>query len=157
MRIYYCSSDRDFEVAKELTEDYMRWLKIDLCFQDTVKEFAEFPKMYGAERGCFLYIKHQGCVAGGVGFRKYTNDICDMKRLFVYDKYRGHGYGKLLCVNLIEQAKLFGYKYMVLDTVSHLKSANALYESLGFYDIPAYYHNPQKTVRYMRKALHDKR
>lgn len=153
MTINYCASKDDFELAKKLTKDYMEWLGIDLCFQNIDKEFARFEQMYGGSEGCFIYILHHGELAGGVGLRRNKLGVCEMKRLFVYDKYRGLGYGKLLCDKLIEQAKVLGYRRMVLDTVTRLKSANALYELMGFVDIPAYYDNPEETVRYMGMDL----
>lgn len=144
-----CTSPKEFELVKQLIEDYMEWLGMDLCFQNIEKEFSEFENMYGYPEGCFFYILHNGKLVGGAGIRKFTADVCEMKRLFVYEKHRGHGYGKLLCNELVEKAKCLGYKSMVLDTVTRLKSANTLYESMGFVDIPSYYDNPEETVRYM--------
>ena len=43
---------------------------------------------------------------------------------------------------IIEEAKKIGYAWMRLDTVPSMKSARALYETLGFKKIPPYRHNP---------------
>jgi len=144
-----CSCEDDYKIAKNLTREYMDWLGIDLCFQNIDNEFEVFESMYGQSKGCFLYILHDGEIAGGVGLRYFKEGICEMKRLFVYEDYRGFGYGQVLCEKLMEKAKNLGYVSMVLDTVIRLKTANALYESIGFKDIPSYYDNPEETVRYM--------
>ena len=144
-----CTTSVDFEVAKSLTLSYFQWLEMDLDFQNTEKEFEVFTEMYGYPKGCFLYLKVNEIIAAGVGIRKLTNETCEMKRLFVFPEFQKRGYGRRLCEDIISRAKNLGYTKMRLDTVSRLKSANALYESIGFYDIPAYYNNPNSTVRYM--------
>ena len=112
-------------------------------------EFEVFHEMYGASSGCFIYLKVNDTIAGGVGIRRLTDEICEMKRLYVSPELQGDGFGRRLCDEIILIAKNLGYVKMRLDTVSKLKSANALYEKLGFDDIPAYYDNPDPTVRYM--------
>ena len=67
----------------------MIWLGMDLGFQNTDKEFTVFNRMYGEASGAYIYALINGNVAGGVGFRKLSNDICEMKRLYVYEDYRG--------------------------------------------------------------------
>ena len=79
--------------------------------------------------------------------------MCEMKRLYVYDRFEGQGVGRALCVRLIEEAKSLGYQRMRLDTIARLEGANALYVSLGFTDIEPYNFNPDPTVRYMELAL----
>jgi ribosomal protein S18 acetylase RimI-like enzyme len=37
-----------------------------------------------------------------------------------------------------------------------MKEAQALYESIGFYEIPAYRHNPNKGTKYYEIELHNK-
>ena len=120
-----------------------------LFFRVLKKEFEVFHEMYGASSGCFIYLKVNDTIAGGVGIRRLTDEICEMKRLYVSPELQGDGFGRRLCDEIILIAKNLGYVKMRLDTVSKLKSANALYEKLGFDDIPAYYDNPDPTVRYM--------
>jgi hypothetical protein len=42
---------------------------------------------------------------------------------------------------------------MLLDTVHELEAANALYESLGFRDVPPYRYNPRPDARYLALEL----
>jgi len=147
--LYTCTTSADFAIAKSLTVAYFQWLGMNLDFQNTKKEFEVFHEMYGASSGCFIYLKVNDTIAGGVGIRRLTDEICEMKRLYVSPELQGDGFGRRLCDEIILIAKNLGYVKMRLDTVSKLKSANALYEKLGFDDIPAYYDNPDPTVRYM--------
>lgn len=151
--IIKCESTNDFTIAKTITRDYIKWLDMNLSFQDIDKEFKLFEKIYSQPAGCFIYAQHNNVVAGGVGCRKFEKDICEMKRLFVYEKMRDKGIGKRLCLEIISIAKILGYKKMRLDTIAKLNKAIKLYENIGFYDIPKYRENPDPTARYMEIQL----
>jgi len=151
--IHICNSKEEFVIAKILTQDYMKWLGMDLNFQNTKKEFQVFETMYGKPEGCFIYATINGAIAGGVAIRKLDSKICEMKRLFVYSSSQGAGLGEVLCENIISIARELGYSKMRLDTVSKLKSAIGLYEKIGFYEIEAYCLNPDPTVKYMELDL----
>jgi GNAT superfamily N-acetyltransferase len=109
--------------------------------------------MYGPPEGLFLLALYDEVLAGGVGFRKLDSDICEMKRLFVYEDYRGKGIGRRLCHELIENARKAGYGKMRLDTLKRLKAATGLYVSLGFREIAPYRYNPDPTAIFMELEL----
>ena len=46
-----------------------------------------------------------------------------------------------------------GYDCVLLDTLDEMESARALYEDLGFEDIPPYYHNPLPGAHYLKVNL----
>ncbi|MGB5528756.1 MAG: GNAT family N-acetyltransferase [Ignavibacteriaceae bacterium] len=141
-------------MAKKITEDYIKWLDMDLTFQKIENELIGFNDMYSSPKGCYLIaFAENGETAGGVGLRKFEEGICEMKRLYVYPKYLKKGLGEALCRELIKQAKKFGYKKMRLDTIGKLKVANRLYDKLGFYEIEPYRENPDKTARFMEYIL----
>jgi len=153
MELICCTKTSDFETALVITRDYLIWLQMDLSFQNTEKEFNEFEIMYGHPHGVYLYFTDNNKVAGGVGCRFLEPNICEMKRLFIYDHSQGQGLGRILCSKLFEYAKSLGYSKMRLDTIARLKSANRLYEKMGFYDIHSYRENPDSTARFMEKLL----
>ena len=151
--IITCQSDEDFSIAKKLTKDYMEWLGMDLCFQGIDEEMANFSVIYNEPSGCFIYAVINGIVTGGVGVRKLEDGVCEMKRLYVYDQYRDQHIGLLLCQEIIATSKKLGYQKMRLDTVEKLTQAIKLYNSLGFYEIPTYYNNPDEAVKYFELEL----
>jgi GNAT superfamily N-acetyltransferase len=151
-----CTTVKDYSLAIQITKDYIRWLNIDLSFQNIDHELSHFPSMYGPPKGMFLLAWHQDELAGGAGLRMLEPQVCEMKRLFVYDPFKKNGIGRSLCTILIQRAKHLGYKKMRLDTLKRMKAAISLYKSLGFVDINPYRFNPDPTTKYMELQLHSR-
>ncbi|MDY6834119.1 MAG: hypothetical protein SVY53_04890 [Chloroflexota bacterium] len=59
LQLKRCSIDLDFCYARQIVDDYMVWLNVDLWFQDVEKEFADFPSMYQPPNGLFLLARNQ--------------------------------------------------------------------------------------------------
>jgi ribosomal protein S18 acetylase RimI-like enzyme len=87
-----------------------------------------------------------------VGLRPLGAD-CEMKRLYVRQSGRGLGLGRLLTTRLIEEARLAGYRRVLLDTLPMMTQAQALYRSMGFTEIGAYCNNPIAGTLYMALQL----
>lgn len=143
----------EFAAAKSLIRDYTDWLGVDLDHQGFDAEMAGFPKKYLPPEGEILLARCDGAIAGVVCLHALEPGICEMKRMWAVDTFRGKGIGRLLGVAIIEEARVRGYRLMRLDTLARLTSALRLYEELGFRRIPAYYHNPIEDVIYMEKDL----
>lgn len=102
--IKHCSTNADFDFAVRITKDYLRWLDMDLSFQDIDSELSDFSSLYGPPQGIFLLAWHNSDLAGGVGLRRFDDDICEMKRLFVYDPFKRRGIRRRLCTALFQYA-----------------------------------------------------
>jgi carbonic anhydrase len=147
-------SPGDIEQARELFREYAAWVEIDLCFQNFEKEVAELPGNYTAPDGRLLLAFHAGQLAGCVGLRKIGEGICEMKRLFVRDAFRGKGIGRQLIEFVIREAAEMGYARMRLDTLPpKMNDAIKLYRSIGFKEIEPYYDNPVPGARFMELRL----
>ena len=109
--------------------------------------------MYNAPNGLFLLAWYNGKISGGIGLRFLDTIVCEMKRLYVYDKFKKKGIGRILCTELIKEATILGYEKMRLDTLSRLDEAINLYENLGFKIIKPYRFNPDPTTKYMELNL----
>jgi ribosomal protein S18 acetylase RimI-like enzyme len=135
--------------AKALFLEYAKSLNFDLCFQDFDKELASLPGDYTPPEGRLLIAMQNNQVAGCVALRKFEDNICEMKRLYVKPEFRGMKIGKLLAERILEEAKSIGYKKMYLDTVPSMKEAIQLYKNLGFNEINPYRYNPQPGAIFM--------
>lgn len=86
-------------------------------------------------------------------YHRHSAERCEMKRLYVKPETRGLHAGDLLVNEVIEHARMAGYKEMVLDTITPLKAAIGLYKKNGFKECEPYYNNPMDDVIYMMKKL----
>jgi N-acetylglutamate synthase-like GNAT family acetyltransferase len=143
----------DIEPAKELVRKYVRSLNIDLSFQGIEKELEDFPAKYAEPDGTFLIAKDGDRIIGCVGLKRLDDGICEMKRLYVLDEYKGKGKGKELVSAIIEEAKVKSYKKMRLDTLEKMNAAQGLYLSFGFHPIKPYVYNPISGAVFMEKNL----
>ncbi len=72
-----------------------------------------------------------------------------MKRLFVPDRFKGHGIGRRLCRALMISARDEGYAWMRLDTATLLTEAIGMYKSLGFRECPPHRAYPDELMSYL--------
>ncbi len=147
-------SPQDIAEAGKLFQEYAEWLGFSLCFQGFDKELATLLCKYASPAGRLLLARCAGALAGCGALRPLEPGICEMKRLYVRPQFRGRRLGLMLAERLIADAKIIGYDFMRLDTLpKQMADANRLYRSLGFYEIPAYYDNPQPEVCYLELRL----
>lgn len=145
------------DAVRALFREYAEQLGVDLCFQGFEEELAALPGDYAAPRGTLLLALVDGELAGCCGLRPiddvdYSN-AAEMKRLYVRKAFRGFGLGRQLAEAALEAGTRLGYASVLLDTLDDMESARALYEDLGFEEIPPYYHNPLPGAHYLKVDL----
>lgn len=142
------------EAARNLFLEYESWLGLDLCFQGFESELADLLGKYATPDGRLYLAYSDEELAGCIAMRKLENGVCEMKRLFVRDEFRGQKIGIQLIKKLIADAKKIGYSKMRLDTYPQkMAKAVKLYESHGFRQIAPYYKNPNDGVLFMELEL----
>lgn len=148
--------------VRRLFREYAASLDFSLCFQAFDEELATLPGKYAPPAGRLLLAlarfaadstaaAPQGVACAAL--RPLAPDICELKRMYVQPPYRGHGLARQLATAMIATARACGYTRMRLDTLKTMTAANALYEHLGFRDIPPYCHNPLADARYLELCL----
>src|SRR5689334_1932212 len=110
--------NNNIEAIKLLFREYIDELQgIDLSFQDFDNELKTLPGYYSSPNGCLLIAKFNEEIAGCIALRKITNEVCEMKRLYVKPQFRNYKIGKLLVDEIILEAKRIGYQEMYLDSL----------------------------------------
>ena len=169
----------ELDAARSIFRDYAATLTIDLRFQNFEAELAQLPGEYADPRGMLMLAlvdvdvvhaeqrarvptlqRANGVlthVAGCCGLRPldsadYAN-AAELKRLFVRPGFRGLGLGRQLTEAALDAARSAGYACVLLDTLDDMESARALYEDLGFAEVPPYYHNPVPGAHYLKVDL----
>lgn len=142
-RIQPVTAFDEVPVVRTLFREYAASLGIDLCFQNFEKELAELPGAYAPPPGCLFLARVDNEPAGCVALRRLGEGICEMKRLYVRDRYRGMGLGRALVEQVIKEGRNLRYHAIRLDTIpSVMGNAVALYRLLGFREIGPYCVNP---------------
>jgi len=139
--------------TRELFIEYANYLDINLDFQNFEEELKTLPGNYAPPEGCLLLAFYNNKLAGCVGLRKFKNEICEMKRLYVRLDYQKKNIGRALSKAIILRAKEIGYQFMRLDTLPFMLEAINLYTSLGFKEIAPYRHNPIEGAKFFELNL----
>lgn len=128
----------DIASVGELFREYAVSIGVDLEYQGFSAELAGLPGQYAPPSGDLLLAKVNGEVAGCVALRALDQSTLEMKRLYVRPSTRGTGLGKRLVEAAISVARQNGYAELRLDTLASTDSAQRLYRTLGFVEIPPY-------------------
>ena len=142
-----------WETARTLVREYAASLGVSLDFQNFDEELRHFEKEYAPPGGVFLLARNEGEFVGCGALRRFSVADCEMKRLYVRPSGRDLGLGRKIAVALICEAKSLGYKRMLLDTLPTMRSAQALYKSLGFVSTEPYRFNPIAGTSFLKLEL----
>ena len=146
-------SDDHYDVATALFKEYALAIGIDLSFQQFEMELAGIRTMYSPPQGGIILCRNEGGYNGCVAVRKIDEDTGELKRMFVKPAFQGLGIGRKLLEEALVLAAECNYSFLRLDTLAPMESAIHLYVEKGFYEIPAYYHNPNSTAIFFEKKL----
>lgn len=155
------TTDADYDVFGGLIREYWDWLQaryadlpglIDAIggHQALDAELSTLPEMYGPPSGRVLLAVRDGEVVGGIAYRDLHDGSCEMKRLFVPERFQGQGTGRRLCQALVDAATVDGYRLMRLDTGFQNAEALTMYGSLGFVECPPYHDYPAHLMPHLR-------
>jgi ribosomal protein S18 acetylase RimI-like enzyme len=140
----------ELDSARGLMRAFIAWHRarhvddrelIDRYFDDAAfeRELASLPAPYSP----LLLARVGGEPAGCVGLRRLDGDACEMKRMYVDERFRGSGVGRALTQRLLADARAQGFRRIRLDTSVRQTEAQGLYGRYGFRPIAPYYELPE--------------
>jgi putative acetyltransferase len=155
LNIFQAEKPEDVSMARELMLEYAESLGFNLCFQGFEEEMQSLPGKYAPPSGRLLLALWDERPAGVIALRALEEPgLCEMKRLYVRQGFRGHGIGCILAERVISEAREIRYSRMRLDTVQgKMDRAIAMYRELGFKETVAYYNSPVSQTLFMELDL----
>jgi putative acetyltransferase len=153
IRITEARWPEDRDTVLSLFREYVSSLAEDISFQNVVDELSTLPGKYARPGGVVLIARDGDEPAGAIAYRMFEPGVAEMKRLYVRPAFRGRGLARDLANELIDDARVRGYRTMLLDTLASMSAARALYRDLGFAAVEPYYDNPLPGVMYMALEL----
>jgi ribosomal protein S18 acetylase RimI-like enzyme len=141
----------------QLFLDYAAGVAQPLCFQGFEREVQQLAQVYAPPHGAVFLAMVGGVPAGCVAYRPLPDtdhiNACEMKRLYVAPAFRGLGLGHQLVYAVMDSARISGYSCVLLDTLSEMEAARALYEEIGFIEIPPYQPSPTPGAHHLKLML----
>lgn len=153
VQIIRACAPEEIAAARELIQEYAATLPVDLNYQNFQSEIQNFPGAYSEPLGALFLARKSAEFLGCVALRPHSVDVAELKRLYVRPSARGHNLGRLLTEAAINAARAAGYRAIYLDTLPSMATARALYETLGFHSVPAYYPGAPAGTDFLGLAL----
>ncbi len=146
-------TENEFDEGRNLFQQYVNSLDIDLSFQDFTNELKTIEKQYNKPKGALLIAYKNEVAVGCVAIRDIDNETAELKRMYVQADFRMYKIGMSLLQQVIEIARELNYNKIRLDTLPSMTRAHDLYRSFGFYNIEPYYFNPIPGTVFMEKKI----
>lgn len=99
-------------------------------YQDIENYFEAFWCMFYDEK-----------IIGTVAVKTLENNMCELKSLYLFERYHGRGLGRRLLTQAIDFARGNRYEKMYLDSLSSSEKALGLYRKVGFIETERYNQN----------------
>ena len=100
-------------------------------------ELDAMSKTYAASGSIYLVAVEGGNILGGAGLGplRGVEATCELQKMYLAPSARGKGIGWRLMGSLLKQARLLGYRWVYLETLSGMVAAQRLYRAWGFLKI----------------------
>lgn len=113
------------------------WLEVYYTLEPEDIRVITQPQGYILDPGGAILMAMEGEEAVGTVSLKKVDDVTfEMVKMTVDKRFRGNGYGKLLCKAIIEKAKELGAHQVILySNANHSGAAINMYRQMGFFEV----------------------
>lgn len=140
------------EVFVQLNVEFITWIadqykenyqldtgsNIGQAVQEYVNAHLEDLTSLKPPDGIIYLLADEGDIVGMGALRKLSDEIGEIKRMYVRPPYRGRGYGKQMLNKLLEVGRKFGCSTFLLETSKFMTAAQHIYKSAGFIEREEY-------------------
>lgn len=96
----------------------------------------DLPLLHARPRGGILIASLDGQSVGCLMYSEAEPGVAVFNRVFVSERGRGHGIGRLMLEAMFEQQKADGYHRVFFSSATFLTHAKAMYQTSGFSEMP---------------------
>ncbi|MBK7873902.1 MAG: GNAT family N-acetyltransferase [Saprospiraceae bacterium] len=124
----------DFQAAFERLN--RAWIEAHFDLEPEDIRVITQPQQYILDRGGAILMALQGEeVVGTVSLKKVDDTTFEMVKMTIDERFRGKGYGKILCEAIIEQARqMDAYRMILYSNTLHAGPAINMYRQMGFFE-----------------------
>lgn len=128
------------------------WADLDALYGNSATTSFELSGM-GDPRAAFIIARDGGTAVGCAAVRPISDEIAEVKRMYVRPELRRNGVARRLMSTLEQIARNGGFREIWLETGLPQVAAIRLYEQLGYTTIPPYgdYKDEPDSVCYAKR------
>ena len=126
-------SNKDFQEFYKKTEEYYSKIVGGI---EKRRAFVPYNHSDGMPNVLIAY--HGDVAVACAGFKPYSEDDAEIKRVWVEPEHRGKHLAKDIMKQIEDKARVNGYKRAILQTREIMADAVGLYENLGYSKIENY-------------------
>ena len=130
-RLVASDDDPDISAIRGFFRDYMAWAGRIFPSGVSMKKSAPCRETTAARPDAFSSAKGTA-PTGFADIRALSENMCEMKRMYVMPEERGQGAGATLALAIIRAARDMGFHWLVREAILVLRMAVKIYRELGF-------------------------
>ena len=124
-----------YRVAHEIFNDSLPLEESIMLHEERggLKDMDNIQQNYVDQDGIFLVTLHEQEIIGTGAIRRLSDDICELKRLWLLTEYQAQGLGYRMIGELLSIAREKGYKCIRLETDAvYQKTSGRVLQTAGF-------------------------
>lgn len=127
------ATDQDGDAIRQVLFTVLREYGLEADHVGVDADLDDVTGNYPARGGRFdVLTDDDGRIVGTVGLFALDAGVCELRKMYLLRQYRGQGWGRRMLEHVLREARLRGFRRMVLETSSKLVEAISLYERYGF-------------------------
>jgi len=121
-------------IIRRNLEEYDLAVPGTVYYDPELDRLSEFYLADPENRRYWIMEDEEGSVVGGVGLARFEHmdDCAEMQKIYLTEKVKGRGLGKLLVQKIEKTAEEMGFKRLYLETHTNLWIAVKMYEECGY-------------------------
>jgi ribosomal protein S18 acetylase RimI-like enzyme len=132
---YHIRRAKDTDISEIITLVKQILQEFGFSYDGTTseKDLENFEEIYLTDKGCFLVITGPNEeIVGTIALKSMDSKTMKIRKMYVAKLYRGMGFGKVLFLEALVEAKKRKAKVLILETSKKMTMALRLYRKFGF-------------------------